>query len=148
MGRRLDFGHAAGDVYRAFIQADRALCEGPLDTRLYHLAKLRASQINQCVFCVDMHVYELKEMGETDDRLFQLVAWRESELFDARERAILAYTESATRLGDDGVPDDVWAEAARHLDEKELGALVGAVALINAFNRISVPTQNRPPIRT
>jgi len=107
------------------------------------LVHLRASQINGCSFCVDMHARELKEAGEPDERIFASAAWRDSPLFTDPERAALALTEAATRLGDrtDPVPDDVWAEAARHYDEQGLASLVLNIAMINFWNRINVPTR-------
>ena len=107
------------------------------------LVHLRASQINGCSFCVDMHARELKEAGETDERIFASAAWRDSPLFTEAERAALALTEAATRLSDrsDPVPDDVWAEAARCYDERGLASLVLNIALINFWNRINVPTR-------
>ncbi len=115
----------------------------------FHLLLLRASQINGCSFCVDMHARDLKKIGETDERIFGVAAWRESPFFTEPERAALALTESATRLSDrpDPVPDEVWNEAARHYDEKAMASLVIAIAVINAWNRISVTTRQMPAMR-
>ncbi len=108
------------------------------ETTLY-LIELRASQINGCAVCADMHSRELKAAGESDARIFTLAAWRETPYFTDAERAALALTEAATRLADrpDPVPDAVWDEAARHYDETQLSALVIAIAGINAWNRIN-----------
>ena len=107
------------------------------------LIELRASQINGCAVCADMHSRELKALGEPDERIFTLAAWRETPYFSDAERAALALTEAATRLADrpDPVPDDVWREAARHFDEPQLAALVVAIASINAWNRINAATR-------
>ena len=107
------------------------------------LIHLRASQINNCAVCVDMHARELKKAGEKDERIFALAAWRETPYFTDAERAALALAEAGTRLADrpDAVPDDVWGEAARHYDEKALAALVVQIALINAFNRLNATTR-------
>ncbi|MER9419883.1 carboxymuconolactone decarboxylase family protein [Mesorhizobium sp. M0306] len=107
------------------------------------LVHLRASQINGCSLCVDMHARELKKAGEKDERVFTVSAWRETPYFTDAERAALALTEAATRLADrpDPVPDAVWDEAARHYDEKALAALVVQIALINAFNRLNATTR-------
>jgi AhpD family alkylhydroperoxidase len=107
------------------------------------LVDLRASQINGCSVCVDMHSRELKTLGEPDERVFMVGAWRESPYFSDAERAALALTEAATRLADssDPVPDEVWAEVARHYDETALAALVVTIATINAFNRINATTR-------
>lgn len=104
---------------------------------------LRASQINGCSVCCDMHSRELKALGEPDERICTLGAWREASYFSDAERAAIALTEAATRLADrpDPVPDDVWDEAARHYDEAQLASLVLAIASINAWNRISATTR-------
>lgn len=107
------------------------------------LMHLRASQINGCSFCVDMHAKELAKSGETVERLFAVGAWRDTPYFTDAERAALALTEAATRLSDrsDPVPDEVWNEAAKHYDEKQLGVLVMSIAMINFWNRLNVPTR-------
>ena len=115
--------------------------KGGVPARTLLLVQLRASQINGCSFCVDMHARELKVAGESDERLFGLSAWHDSPFFTEAERAALALTEAATRLSDrsDPVPDGVWAEAAKHYDEQALASLVLNIALINMWNRINVP---------
>ncbi len=111
-------------------------------TTLY-LVEVRASQINGCSVCLDMHSRELKAAGETDERIFMVGAWREAPYFSDAERAALALTEEATRLADrsDPVADEVWEEAARHYDEQQLAGLVIAIASINAWNRINASTR-------
>ena len=122
--------------------ADAAEKSGVPQTTLY-LVHLRASQINGCSVCVDMHSRELKAADEPDERIFTLAAWREAPYFTDSERAALALTEAATRIADrpDPVPDEVWDEAARHYDERELAGLVIAIAEINAWNRINATTR-------
>jgi AhpD family alkylhydroperoxidase len=107
------------------------------------LVTLRASQINGCSVCVDMHSREMRAAGEPDERILTVSAWRETPYFTSAERAVLALTESATRLADrpDPVPDSVWDEAARHFNDEQLGALVVAIASINAWNRINATTR-------
>jgi AhpD family alkylhydroperoxidase len=107
------------------------------------LVHLRASQINGCSFCVEMHSRELRDAGEPDERIWTVAAWREAPYFNDAERAALALTEAATRLSDrsDPVPDDVWDEAARHYDEEALTSLVLSIAAINAWNRLNVTTR-------
>ena len=107
------------------------------------LVHIRASQINGCSVCVDMHTRGAKKRGETDERLFTVAAWREAPYFSDAERAALALTEAATRLADraDPVSDDIWNEAAKHYDEPALAALTIHIALINAFNRLNVITR-------
>jgi AhpD family alkylhydroperoxidase len=111
-------------------------------TTLY-LIEVRASQINGCSVCLDMHTRELKAAGEPDERVLMVGAWREAPYFSDAERAALALTEAATRLADrsDPVPDEVWEEAARHYDESQLAGLVVAIASINAWNRINAATR-------
>jgi AhpD family alkylhydroperoxidase len=115
--------------------------EIPESTLLF--VELRASQINGCSVCCDMHSRELKLLGETDERISTLAAWREASYFSDAERAALALTEAATRLADrsDPVPDEVWDDAARHYDEAQLASLVLAIASINAWNRINATTR-------
>ena len=112
------------------------------ETTLY-LVHLRASQINGCSVCVDIHSRELEHAGESRERINTLAAWRETPYFDDAERAALALTEAATRLADNpqAVPDEVWDEAARHYSEEQLAALVVAIASINAFNRINAASR-------
>ena len=107
------------------------------------LVQLRASQINGCGVCIDMHSRELENAGEPAARIFTVAAWRDVSYFTDAERAALALTEAATRLADraDPVPDDVWDDAARHYDETQLTALVLAIAAINAWNRLNVVTR-------
>jgi AhpD family alkylhydroperoxidase len=111
-------------------------------TTLY-LIEVRASQINGCSVCLDMHSRELKAAGESDERIVMIGAWREAPYFTPAERAALALTEATTRLADrsDPVPDEVWEEAARHYGESELAGLVVAIAAINAWNRINAATR-------
>jgi AhpD family alkylhydroperoxidase len=107
------------------------------------LVQVRASQINGCSVCVDMHSRELRNLGETDERIFTVAAWRDAPYFTEAERAALALTEAVTRLSDqaDPVPDDIWEEASRHYDEQPLAALILHIALINTWNRINVTTR-------
>ena len=111
-------------------------------TTLY-LIEVRASQINGCSVCLDIHSRELKAAGEPDERIFMVGAWRKAPYFSDAERAALALTEAATRLADgsDPIPDEVWEQAAQHYDESELAGLVVAIAAINAWNRINAATR-------
>lgn len=109
----------------------------------HYLLQLRASQINGCAVCVDMHFRELKAAGEPDERINTVAVWRETPYFSDAERAALALTEAVTRLADrpDAVPDEIWDEAARHYDEDQLAALVLSIASINTWNRINAATR-------
>lgn len=127
----------------AMFALNTAAEQGGLPPKTIHMAHLRASQINGCSVCVELHVGLAKQAGETDQRLFAVAAWRDAPYFNDAERAALALTECVTRLSDraDPVPDDVWNEAAKHYDEKALGALVLAVATVNVWNRLNVATK-------
>jgi AhpD family alkylhydroperoxidase len=120
---------------------DRAV---DFDPALRELVKLRASILNGCAYCVDLHSRDALEAGEDVRRVVAVAAWRESAFFTARERAALALTDEVTRLGEHGVGDDVWAEAAAHFPEAELGQLLWAIVVINAWNRVGVATQMLP----
>jgi AhpD family alkylhydroperoxidase len=122
--------------------AGSATSAGVPETTL-HMVELRASQINGCSVCVDIHSRQLDNAGESSERIHMVAAWREAPYFSDAERAALALTEAATRLADrsDPVPDDVWGEAARYYTEPQLAALVVAIAAINTFNRLNVTTR-------
>jgi AhpD family alkylhydroperoxidase len=125
--------------YRAMIEFDRAVSAGgALDGRLYDLIKLRASQVNGCAYCLDMHAKDLRAAGEDQQRLDVLSAWREVPLFSERERAALALTEAITLVADTRVPDDAIAAAREHFGPEELAQLVMAIVVINAWNRIAI----------
>jgi len=128
------------DALTALLNASKAIKAGGLDDTTALLVELRASQLNGCSVCVDMHARDLRKNGESDERLFGVAAWRESPYFTDAERAALALTEAATLLPHPGepVPDDVWAEAARHYDERQLAALVFEIAMINLWNRLNI----------
>jgi AhpD family alkylhydroperoxidase len=142
---RITFSKAARDVYRAIDALDSSAVFEP---RLRELVRIRASQINGCAFCVDMHSVDAQKAGEDDRRIFAVVAWRESPFFDERERAALALTEAMTRLPEAGVPDDVYEAAAGVFTEDELGNLMGVIIAINAWNRVGVATALQPPAVT
>ena len=131
------------DARRALLALDRAAGNDDVPYVTRKLVELRASQINGCSFCVVMHARELKQAGETDERIFAVAAWRDAAYFTGAERAALALTESVTRLSDreDAVPDEIWDEAARHYDEPALAALLLQIALINVWNRLNVTTR-------
>jgi AhpD family alkylhydroperoxidase len=115
-----------------------------LDAGLANLVDIRASQINGCAFCLDMHWKDARAAGETEERLYMLSAWRESPLYSDTERAALALCEAMTLLPSAGVPDEVWASAREHFEEDELAQLVFAITVINSWNRLMVTTQTEP----
>ena len=132
----------AGKLLKHFASAGKVVTDSGLPMTTQELVKIRASQINGCGFCLDMHTKEAAAAGETAQRLHMVAAWREAKVFTEAERAALELTEQGTRLADGtGVSDEVWENAAKHYDEEELLALVSLIAVINAFNRLNVMTQ-------
>ncbi|MBH5336421.1 carboxymuconolactone decarboxylase family protein [Streptomyces pactum] len=134
----------AGKFGKHLVAANKVLAESTtVPASTLELVKIRASQINGCGFCLDMHVKDAAHAGETPERLAMVAAWREAKVYTEAERAALELAEQGTRLADaaGGVPDEVWANAAKHYDEEQLAALVCAIALINAFNRANVIVQ-------
>lgn len=128
---------------QAMLAINSSIDQSGLAKTTVNLIQLRASQINGCSVCVDMHAREMRQAGESDDRLFAVAAWRDAPYFTDAERAALALAEAVTRLSDrpDAVPDDIWDEAARHYDEKALAALLLSIAVINVWNRLNVPVR-------
>ncbi|GAB3444309.1 carboxymuconolactone decarboxylase family protein [Streptomonospora sediminis] len=126
-----------------FVSASKVVAGSSLPTATQHLLLLRASQINGCGFCTDMHSKDAAHDGETATRINMVAAWREATLFTDAERAALELAEQGTRIADaaGGVTDEAWADAAQHYDEEQLGALVALIAIINAFNRANVMIQ-------
>ncbi len=131
------------DAMKALQALGKAIQDGGVPPKTLELVNLRASQINGCGVCAFQHPRIAKKLGETDDRLFTVAAWRDAPFFSDAERAALALTEAATRLSDqaDPVPDEIWDEATRHYDEQALAALVLNIAAINVWNRLNVTTR-------
>lgn len=144
MTQRLNPAAAAPELYKAFYAFSQAVTKSSIDRTLRDLVHIRASQINGCAFCLDMHIKEATIHGERTLRLHHLAIWRESSLFSPRERAALAWTESVTRLGEHGVPDEIYEEARMQFSEKELADLTFVVAEINGWNRLSIAFRNQP----
>jgi AhpD family alkylhydroperoxidase len=131
------------DALQALFALDKSTANDDVPDVTRKLIHLRASQINGCGVCVDMHARELKKANQTDQRIFAVAAWRETPYFTDAERAALALTEAATRLSDraDPVPDEIWNEAARHYDEPALAVLVIHIGMINFWNRLNAATR-------
>ena len=144
MKTRLNYGKAAPGVYEAMDALDQYLSRCSLDDKLLNLVRLRASQINGCAYCVDMHWKDLRASGEPEQRLYGLDAWRESPYYRERERAALTWTEAVTLVAEDHVPDAVYEEARQHFNERELSDLTLAIAAINAWNRLSIAARLTP----
>ncbi|ONF70741.1 carboxymuconolactone decarboxylase family protein [Amycolatopsis keratiniphila] len=145
MNARLDYfaNPVGGKFMRPLISAGRGLADSPLPLTIQELVRMRASQINGCAVCLDIHTKEAAAAGETDVRINLVAVWREASVFSEAERAALEVTEQACRMADGGVvTDEAWANAAKHFDEDQLAALVGVISLINAFNRVNAIVQN------
>lgn len=144
--QRMSLPKVAPDVHEAMIALDKAAANG-LDPVVSELVRIRASQINGCAFCIDMHARDARQLGLSEQKINGIAAWRETPFFTARERAALDLAEAVTKLGDHGVPDDVYDEAARVFDQEELARLIAMSVTINAWNRIGVTTRLHPAHR-
>lgn len=144
MEPRLNYGHVAPGVLDAMRGLGEYTSHSSLEPRLLELVKTRASQINGCAYCLDMHTKDALAMGESAQRLFTLSAWRETPFFSERERAALAWTEAVTLVGETHVPDDVYELARKCFSEKELVDLTLAVIAINGWNRFAISFRTVP----
>lgn len=144
MEQRFNYFKVAPDAYKAMSGLEAYLHSCGLEEGLLHLVKLRASQINGCAFCLDMHSKDLRAAGETEQRLYTLDAWRECPWYTERERAALAWTEALTLVTQGHVPDAVYEEVRKQFDEKELTDLSLAITTINAWNRLSIAARTTP----
>ena len=138
MKSRIDLARVAPQSLRPLLALDAQAASSGLEPALLELVKMRASQINGCAYCLDMHSKDARAEGETEQRLYLLDAWRETPLYTERERAALAWTEAVTLVADGHVPDAVYDEVSPHFTEQELVALTLAVVAINGFNRLNV----------
>lgn len=141
---RMTPGKLTPDAYRAMIALDGVVAAASLETPLQELVRIRASQINGCAYCIDMHTTDARNAGESEQRLYALSAWRESSQFTARERAALRLTESVTQVADTHVPDDDYAAAAAEFTDVELAELLFTITVINAWNRLAVTARLVP----
>jgi AhpD family alkylhydroperoxidase len=135
---RIDIQKDAPELYRAYLKLDGAVAGSVLDNRLQELVRIRASVINGCAYCVDMHTRDAQKAGEDLPRLFAVSAWRESPLFDERERAAFALTDAVTKISEPAGLDDAYEEAAEHFSSEELAALLYTIVTINGWNRLAV----------
>ena len=139
---RLDFERHAPDAYKALAHLDHAVAKEldrvGFDPKLRELVRVRASQLNGCAYCVDMHTKDARKAGETEQRLYALTVWRDTPFFTERERAALAFTEAVTLMNVDHVPDDAYEAVAEHYGEDEIAALMSLIVAINAWNAIGV----------
>lgn len=144
MESRIAYLKVAPGAYKAMLGLEEYLHQCGLEESLLDLAKLRASQVNGCAYCIDMHWKDLRAAGESEQRLYGLDAWEESPYYSDRERAALAWTEAVTNIRDGHVRDEVHEDVRRHFSEKELADLTLAVAAINAWNRLAISARTEP----
>ena len=144
---RVNYAKAAPKAFRALLALDAAAREG-LDPALVELVQIRSSQLNNCAYCLDMHVKDARKAGESDERVYLLPVWREAPagVYSTKERAALALAEAITRIGDGGVPDEVYGPAAEQFEDGELAQLISLIFTINTWNRIAVTTRKIPGI--
>lgn len=146
MKPRLEMRAAAPEAYQAMLALSKYTNECGLDRKLIELVKTRASQINGCAFCIHMHTRDARKLGETEDRLHLLAAWREAPVYDARERAALAWTEALTLVTEGHAPDAVYEEVRAQFSEEDIVKLSLAIATINAWNRLAVGLRFIPKV--
>ena len=149
MQPRLDLAKFSGSgSYKAMLGLEASLAQSTLPVALKHMLKLRASQINGCAYCIDMHTKTARRANESEQRLYAVAAWHEAPFFDDKERAALALADAVTLISDEHVPREVWDEARAHFEPDELAQLVWAITVINAWNRIAITTRMKPATRS
>lgn len=148
MTPRLPYAKVSPETFEAITKASAHLGRTFADHRLKALVELRVSQINGCAYCLDLHSHQARTLGEPQQRLDCLAAWREVSFYTDRERAALALAESITRVSETHVPDDVYEAAKMHFGEKELVDLIAVIAMMNLWNRISISFRGQPPDRS
>lgn len=141
MKERFNLSKADPKAFDAMLNLEKYLAESGLDKILFELIKTRASQINGCAYCINMHVRDAMKIGETSQRLFLLDAWRETTLFTDKERAVLALTEAMTLIANNPVSDEVFDDAKKHLTDKEMAAVMMTIVTINGWNRIAITSR-------
>lgn len=144
MGKRLDYFKTDKNAVKGVIELEKYVSNSSLDKRLYHLVKLRASQINGCGYCVDMHAKDARKHGETEQRLDGLVIWEEMPFYTDKECAAFEWTEALTLISENNVSDELYKKVTAHFDEKELLALTMAIVAINSWNRLAIPFRDEP----
>lgn len=138
---RIDLAEVSKEAYEPMLAMEKYIEKSELDKKLYELIKTRASQINGCHYCINMHTRDAMKDRETAQRLFLLDAWRETDLYTDKERAVLALTEEMTLIADHHISDEVYDEAAKHLSDKEMAAVIMGVVAINGWNRMAIATE-------
>ena len=138
MSSRPDYRKAAPDAFKAMLNLELAVQRGGLEAPLLKLVKMRASQINACGYCLDMHSKDARAAGESEQRLYALPAWREAPFYSKRERAALAWTEAVTQVSSNDLPDDLYQEVHKEFDDKAMVELTLAIIAINGWNRLAI----------
>ncbi|MED1950432.1 carboxymuconolactone decarboxylase family protein [Brevibacillus centrosporus] len=145
MKARMNYRSANPQAFQAMIKLEDYVQECGLEKGLMELIKIRASQINGCAFCLDMHTKDARKLGETEQRIYLLSAWREAAFYTDAERAALALTEAVTTISVGGVSDELYEEVRKHFDEKQFVSLIMAINVINAWNRLAITTGMTAP---
>jgi AhpD family alkylhydroperoxidase len=146
MKPRFDISKIPQDAIKGMYQLEHYIHHSGLEESLVHLVKMRASQINGCAYCLDMHSKDARALGETEQRLYLLDAWEEAPFYSERERAALALTDAVTNISETHAPDDVWEHAKSQFNEQELTALLLTITTINAWNRLAITARAEPGI--
>lgn len=141
---RIHYGQHSPESVKSLAALDKTILESGLGRGIIDMTKIRVSQLNGCIFCVDMHIKEARLHGESELRLHHIAVWRESNLLGPREKAALEWAELLTRIGNDGVSDEEYAKVAAHFSEKEISDLTFAIGSINFWNRIGVAFRPEP----
>src|SRR5579864_1645826 len=144
MEPRIQYTKLAQPALKALLDIEKYIKSCGLEEKLLHLLKMRASQINGCAYCIDMHSKDARALGETEQRLYELDAWRETPFYTEKERAALAWTEAITLVSQTHVPDPVYEEVRKHFSEKEIVDLTFLVSTINAWNRLAIALRAVP----
>ncbi|PWW05207.1 AhpD family alkylhydroperoxidase [Paenibacillus cellulosilyticus] len=144
MNTRINHQEVSPEIYNTMLKLEGFIASSGLDHTLYEFIKIRASQINGCAFCLDMHTTKLRSMGETNQRIDLISVWREVPFYSARERAALELTEAVTLISKAGVPDDVYSNAREYFSENEFLTIIMAINTINSWNRIAISTRMVP----
>lgn len=144
MTTRFEFGKVEPAAYQAMMGVENYVRKSGLDHTLIELIKIRASQINGCAFCIDMHTKDARHAGETEQRLYALNAWAETPFFTPQERAALALTEAVTLIGKQGVPDTLYEQVSHYFSPAQIAQMLMAIVAINAWNRLAITTQMLP----
>ena len=144
MTQRINYTQQSPELFKKYLEFSNALKSCTIEEPIRNLVSMRASQINGCAFCLDMHVKEARIQSERELRIYHLPIWRESSLFSPRERAALAWTEALTKLPEHGVPDDIYEQVHGQFSDKELSDLTFAVMAINGWNRANIAFQTAP----